>query len=207
MNGQETWSSEWLDLAEMDLGAAEYLLGMRPVPVEIICYHCEQAAEKMLKGTLAQFGMEPPKTHDLIQLCKLCMERDLTYEEYVARLPVQGTNGVPALYIQGRELELGSGALMLEGRVYISAGRLAQALGWRVGTTFGGEEVVLYAGEHWYTLTPGETGRRDGQVVELSAPAVLLEGELYLALDDLNSLLELDLGLERTYVVDAAPAM
>ena len=36
MNGQETWSSEWLDLAEMDLGAAEYLLGMRPVPVEII---------------------------------------------------------------------------------------------------------------------------------------------------------------------------
>ena len=74
MNGQETWSSEWLDLAEMDLGAAEYLLGMRPVPVEIICYHCEQAAEKMLKGTLAQFGMEPPKTHDLIQLCKLCME-------------------------------------------------------------------------------------------------------------------------------------
>ena len=53
MNGQETWSSEWLDLAEMDLGAAEYLLGMRPVPVEIICYHCEQAAEKMLKGTLA----------------------------------------------------------------------------------------------------------------------------------------------------------
>ena len=47
MNGQETWSSEWLDLAEMDLGAAEYLLGMRPVPVEIICYHCEQAAEKI----------------------------------------------------------------------------------------------------------------------------------------------------------------
>lgn len=44
-------------------------------------------------------------------IAKLCMERDLTYEEYVARLPVQGTNGVPALYIQGRELELGSGAL------------------------------------------------------------------------------------------------
>ena len=81
MNGQETWSSEWLDLAEMDLGAAEYLLGMRPVPVEIICYHCEQAAEKMLKGTLAQFGMEPPKTHDLIQLCKLCMERDPQCEQ------------------------------------------------------------------------------------------------------------------------------
>lgn len=114
---------------------------------------------------------------------------------------------MPALYIQGRELELGSGALMLEGRVYLSAGRLAQALGWRVGTTFGGEEVVLYGGEHWYTLTTGQNSQRDGQRVELSAPALMLEGELYLALDDLNFLLELDLGLEQTYVSDTTPAM
>ena len=40
------WSSEWLDFAYMDLSAAEHLLTMRPLPVEIICYHCEQAAEK-----------------------------------------------------------------------------------------------------------------------------------------------------------------
>lgn len=33
---------EWLRLAEMDLDAAEYLLNMRPVPVEIVCYHCQQ---------------------------------------------------------------------------------------------------------------------------------------------------------------------
>ena len=31
MNGQETWSSEWLDLAEMDLGAAEYVGSVRCV--------------------------------------------------------------------------------------------------------------------------------------------------------------------------------
>ena len=43
------WSSEWLDFAYMDLSAAEHLLTMRPLPVEIICYHCEQAAEKFLK--------------------------------------------------------------------------------------------------------------------------------------------------------------
>lgn len=69
-------SKEWLDLAAMDLGAAEHLLTMYPVPVEIICYHCEQAAEKSLKGILAAFHMEPPKTHDLVQLCKLCIEKD-----------------------------------------------------------------------------------------------------------------------------------
>lgn len=49
------WSSEWLDFAYMDLSAAEHLLTMRPLPVEIICYHCEQAAEKFLKATLVQF--------------------------------------------------------------------------------------------------------------------------------------------------------
>ena len=48
------WSSEWLDFAYMDLSAAEHLLTMRPLPVEIICYHCEQAAEKFLKATLVQ---------------------------------------------------------------------------------------------------------------------------------------------------------
>lgn len=37
-------SSEWLEFAKMDLGAAEYLLTMHPLPVETICYHCEQAA-------------------------------------------------------------------------------------------------------------------------------------------------------------------
>ena len=35
----------------------------------------------------------------------------------------------------------------------------------------------------------------------------MLEGELYLALDDLNFLLELDLGLDQTYVSDTTPAM
>lgn len=61
MNGKSL-SSEWLDMAEMDLNAAEYLLGMRPIPIEIICYHCEQAAEKLLKGALVRFDIEPPKT-------------------------------------------------------------------------------------------------------------------------------------------------
>ena len=69
-------SKEWLDFAAMDLGVAEHLLTMYPVPLEIICYHCEQAAEKSLKGILTAFHIEPPKTHDLVQLCKLCGERD-----------------------------------------------------------------------------------------------------------------------------------
>lgn len=71
---------EWLDFAAMDLEAAQFLFDMRPVPVEIICYHCEQAAEKLLKAVLVAADIEPPKTHDLIQLCKKCAELDSAYE-------------------------------------------------------------------------------------------------------------------------------
>ena len=57
--GGQNLSREWLDFAHMDLSSAEFLLGMHPVPVEIICYHCEQAAEKFLKAVLIYHGMEP----------------------------------------------------------------------------------------------------------------------------------------------------
>lgn len=67
-----TSSKEWQRLAEMDLMSAEYLIKMRPVPIEIICYHCQQSAEKYLKGYLVLQGMNPPKVHDLNQLQKLC---------------------------------------------------------------------------------------------------------------------------------------
>lgn len=105
MSGQEKWSSEWLDLAEMDLDVAEFLLAMRPIPVEIICYHCEQAAEKLLKGALVQFGVEPPKTHDLLQLCRLCMEKDSQFEQLTDACVELTPYGVQVRYPSNLELD------------------------------------------------------------------------------------------------------
>jgi HEPN domain-containing protein len=65
-------AGEWLAFAEMDLNSAKYLLGMRPVPTEIICYHCQQSAEKCLKGLLVLNEIQYPKIHDLVELCRLC---------------------------------------------------------------------------------------------------------------------------------------
>ena len=79
----QSLSREWLDFAHMDLSSAEFLLGMHPVPVEIICYHCEQAAEKFLKAVLIYHGVEAPKTHDLVQLCKLCVQLDQSWEQMI----------------------------------------------------------------------------------------------------------------------------
>jgi len=72
---------EWLDFAGKDISSAKYLLDMRPIPLEIICYHCEQAAEKVLKGYLIHHDVEPPKTHDLRLLCKMCAEFDRSFDE------------------------------------------------------------------------------------------------------------------------------
>jgi len=65
--------SDWLLYSENDLDAAQYLFD-RPFrkQVEIVCYHCQQAAEKALKACLVAHGDEVPKTHDLPALCRLC---------------------------------------------------------------------------------------------------------------------------------------
>ena len=61
--------AEWLRFAFMDFDNAKYLFETRhPAPLEIICYHCQQSAEKYLKGVIIAFGEEPEKTHDLSKL-------------------------------------------------------------------------------------------------------------------------------------------
>lgn len=67
---------EWFNIAETDLSSAEFLQTMQPVPIEIICYHCQQSAEKYLKGFLALKGKESKRTHDLILLNKECRKYD-----------------------------------------------------------------------------------------------------------------------------------
>ena len=62
---------EWIELADQDEASARYLAGMRPMPLEVICFHCQQAAEKTLKAVLAKHGQEIPRTHDLLELLDL----------------------------------------------------------------------------------------------------------------------------------------
>jgi len=69
MGKQTNAPEEWRLLAERDMAAAEYLAGMYPPLNEIIAYHCQQAAEKYLKGVLVTFGEEPPYIHNLDELC------------------------------------------------------------------------------------------------------------------------------------------
>lgn len=75
MNNKDI-ANEWFNFAENDLKSAKFLLQMKPQPLEIICYHCQQSAEKYLKGYIAFKGGELIKTHDLTLLNKVCIEYD-----------------------------------------------------------------------------------------------------------------------------------
>lgn len=59
---------EWMSYAEKDLEAAKFLLQMHPKPLEIICYHCQQSAEKALKALIVHNHKQIKKTHDLLIL-------------------------------------------------------------------------------------------------------------------------------------------
>jgi quinol monooxygenase YgiN/HEPN domain-containing protein len=79
---RNTASASWFKLAEEDLNAAEFLAEhMQPVPAEVICYHCEQSAEKYLKGFLVLNGVIPEKTHDLSELGSACAKFSKSFED------------------------------------------------------------------------------------------------------------------------------
>ncbi|MDR3196442.1 MAG: HEPN domain-containing protein [Planctomycetaceae bacterium] len=72
---------KWFEKAESDLVVAIHVFeDLYPKQIDIACYHCQQSAEKVLKGYLVNQGIEPPKTHDLILLCRKCTEMDQDIE-------------------------------------------------------------------------------------------------------------------------------
>src|ERR1700757_708895 len=56
---------EWVKKAEQDYVFAKH--GSRSkVPVhDGVCFHCQQCAEKYLKGLMEELGLAVPKSHDL----------------------------------------------------------------------------------------------------------------------------------------------
>src|SRR5438552_2364110 len=64
---------EWLRKAEADYRVAVRIArGNRPFHDQL-CFHCQQAAEKYLKGLLEELGLAIPKVHDLWQLAALLL--------------------------------------------------------------------------------------------------------------------------------------
>ncbi|MDI9386692.1 MAG: HEPN domain-containing protein [Spirochaetota bacterium] len=68
---------EWINFSTMDLMSAKHLYQtMHPIPLEIVCYHCQQSVEKMLKAMIISINREVPRTHDLGLLLEVALEEE-----------------------------------------------------------------------------------------------------------------------------------
>ena len=62
---------EWVQKADNDLFTAEREILVQNNPnYDAVCYHSQQAAEKMMKAVLIRAGKSPSKVHDLMILGK-----------------------------------------------------------------------------------------------------------------------------------------
>jgi HEPN domain-containing protein len=60
-------ATRWLAIAVEDARVARSCLQMASPALGVAAYHCQQAAEKLLKGLLIAAGAGFPRTHDLTQ--------------------------------------------------------------------------------------------------------------------------------------------
>ena len=98
----------WMKLAENDYVVAEHLFGtFRPMPIEIICFHCQQAAEKAVKAVIlsAHITDEAPKKHDISFLLRSLEQRVTIDDRYFAYADFLNPFGVIVRY--PNELVLG----------------------------------------------------------------------------------------------------
>jgi HEPN domain-containing protein len=69
-------TSRWVRKAEADIeGANDLAQAARPLH-DLICFHCQQSAEKYLKAFLIELGVSFPKTHRLDDLLLLIRPHD-----------------------------------------------------------------------------------------------------------------------------------
>ena len=97
----------WFQKAANDLRGAKIDLQASPPLIEDALFHCQQAAEKSMKGFLTFHDCIFRKTHDLDNLASLCetidsrltdildASRDLTIFAWVFRYP--GETGAPSV--------------------------------------------------------------------------------------------------------------
>ncbi len=68
MSEEQNLARQWVAKATNDLLGADNNLKADNVPRDVVCFHCQQAVEKLLKAYLVAAGRSLPRTHDLLLL-------------------------------------------------------------------------------------------------------------------------------------------
>ena len=75
----------WFTKAATDLRAAHGMSELAPPLLEAVVFHCQQAAEKALKGFLTWHNVPFRKSHNLEEIGEQCLKLDATLKEVVDR--------------------------------------------------------------------------------------------------------------------------
>ena len=82
MDNKDELVQNWLIKAQHDLLAAKKLSIEPEIYADIAIYHCQQSAEKAVKGFLILQNQEFPRTHDIRLLIQLAIRIDPNFENY-----------------------------------------------------------------------------------------------------------------------------
>ena len=81
--------AEWIRYAEMDYNTSLHMSETyHPVPLEIVCYHCQQSAEKALKAYAIAQSEPLTKTHDLETILEQCVKHDDRFNAFGLICPI-----------------------------------------------------------------------------------------------------------------------
>ncbi len=105
MDKKLEYAKRWFDKARNDLLDADNNLAADKVPYDTVCFHCQQAAEKLLKGFLVAHGCEYPITHNLFVILDKVIEYDRLAESLREALSLLNPYAVEVRY-PGDELTL-----------------------------------------------------------------------------------------------------
>jgi HEPN domain-containing protein len=98
MDKQSEHAGRWIDKAKSDLLNADNNLAAQKVPYDTVCFHCQQAAEKLLKGFLVAHGCEYPITHNLFVVLEKVLGFDPTAESLRETLALLNPYSVEVRY-------------------------------------------------------------------------------------------------------------
>jgi len=74
---------KWVVKALNDMKVAEHEMRLPDgeMTTDAVCFHCQQAAEKLLKAYLVSRGVDFGRTHELEFLLQLCIGQDAEFKE------------------------------------------------------------------------------------------------------------------------------
>ena len=89
--------NEWFIMAEKDIRSARILFE-HGADNEVVCFHCQQAIEKYLKGYLIYVTGELQEGHSLVKLCKKAMTHSDAFKIFVKDLAFVNTFYIETRY-------------------------------------------------------------------------------------------------------------